>query len=111
MSKNKTPKHCDIDLNNWRYYKDELLITTNSRWLSTKSDKDIFGNFFIPKRTDIPTIPEEVKDHHGLWISEIPFQMIHRFTKENDTIWSIFGGTGIDYDIATFLNRKCVITI
>ena len=105
----KTPKHCDIDLDKWKYYKDDLRITTNSRWLSTKSDNDIFGNFYIPNRDDIPEIPDSVKSHHGLWIAEIPFQMIYRFTKKNDIVWSIFGGTGIDYDIANHLNRKCII--
>ena len=101
----KTPKHCDLDLDNWKQYIGD--ITTNSRWISIMNDKPIFGHFLIPKR-NLPKVPDGI-EHHGLWISEIPYQMIMRFTKENDTIWSIFGGTGIDYDIAKFLNRKCII--
>ncbi len=56
----------------------------------------------------MPKVPKDIT-HHGLWIPEIPYQMIQRFTKKNETIWSIFGGTGIDYDIAVYLNRKCII--
>jgi len=103
----KTPKHCSIDLDNWR----DLIgdITTNSRWISTTNHKPLYGNFIIPKRDDLPKIPNEVKSHHGLWISEIPYQMITRFTKKDDLVWSIFGGTGIDYDISKYLGRECVI--
>jgi DNA modification methylase len=103
----KTPKHCDLDLDNWKQYIGD--ITTNARWLSTNSDNPIFGNWFIPKRNNLPTIPASVKSHHGLWISEIPYQMIQRFTKKGETIWSVFGGTGIDYDIAKYLGRNCII--
>jgi len=99
----KTPKFSDLDLDNWKNFKDD--ITTNSRWLSSLSDNPIFGNYKIPKR-DIPHVKIE---HHGLWISEIPYQMIQRFTKKDETIWSIFGGTGIDYEVAKYLNRKCII--
>lgn len=102
----KTPKHCDLDLNNWKYYLEEEQITTNSRWLSTDSKNKIFGNFYIPKRD---YLPKNDKEHHGIWIPEIPYQMIKRFTKENETIWSIFGGSGVDYEVAKYLNRTCVI--
>lgn len=105
--KTKTPKHCSLDLNNWKQYIND--ITTNARWISTFNDKPIFGHWLIPNRPELPKIPKEVKSHHGLWISEIPYQMIQRFTKEEETVWSIFGGTGIDYDIAKYLKRKCII--
>jgi hypothetical protein len=101
----KTPKHCDLDLDNWKDYVGD--ITTNSRWLSNTSDKPLFGNFILPKRDW--DFPAQKITHHGIWIPEIPYQMIHRFTKKNETIWSVFGGTGIDYDVAQSLNRKCVI--
>ena len=100
----KTPKHCDLDIDNWKQYIGD--ITTNSRWISNLNDKPIFGHWVIPKRTELPK--HEVK-HHGLWIPEIPYQMLMRFTKEQETVWSIFGGTGIDYDVAKYLNRKCII--
>jgi len=96
----------DLDLKNWKQYIGD--ITTNARWLSTSNDKPIFGHFFIPKREYLPKVPKEI-EHHGLWISEIPYQMINRFTKKGETIWSIFGGTGIDYDIAKYLGRECII--
>jgi hypothetical protein len=103
----KSPKHCDLDLSNWKQYIGD--ITTNARWLTALNDKPLFGHFVIPKREDLPKIPSEVKSHHGLWISEIPYQMIMRFTKKDEYVWSVFGGTGIDYDIATYLGRKCII--
>jgi len=103
----KTPKHCDLDLDNWKQYLGD--VTTNARWLSNLNDKPVFGHYLIKDRPELPKIPDNVKSHHGLWITEIPYQMIMRFTKEHDYIWSVFGGTGIDYDIATYLNRKCII--
>ena len=103
----KESKINSLELNNWREYIGD--ITTNSRWISMFNNNPIYGHFLIPKRENLPKIPAEVKSHHGLWISEIPYQMIQRFTKEDDLVWSIFGGTGIDYDISTFLNRRCII--
>ncbi len=101
----KTPKHCSIDLNNWRSYIGD--ITTNSRWISSFNENPIFGHWLLPKRKKYPA--EDIQ-HHGLWISEIPYQMLHRFTKENETAWSVFAGTGIDNDVAIDLNRKCIST-
>ena len=104
----KTPKHCDLDLDNWKQYIGD--ITTNAMWLSNSSFNPIFKKFLIPKRNNLPDLPKEIaKNHHGIWIKEIPYQMIMRFTKKNDWIWSVFGGTGIDYDIAKYLNRNCII--
>ncbi len=97
--------HCDLDLDDWKQYIGD--ITTNSRWLSNLNENPVFGHWLIPKR-DLPTVPKDI-EHHGLWISEIPYQMIKRFTKEKETVWSVFGGTGIDCDIALYLNRKCII--
>jgi len=98
----KTPKHCDIDLDNWKDCIGD--ITTNSRWLSNLNDKPVFGHYLIPERDY-----KQDKDHHGLWIPEIPYQMIKRFTKKGEKIWSQFGGTGIDYDVAIDLGRRCII--
>lgn len=97
-----------LDFNNWKQYIGDL--TTNARWLSTANDKPLFGHWFLPKR-DIPIEFQEFKniEHHGLWIPEIPYQMIQRYTKIGETIWSVFGDTGVDYDIANWLGRKCII--
>lgn len=97
--------HCSLDLDNWRQYIGD--ITTNSRWISSFNDKPLFGHWLLPKRKKYPA--EDIQ-HHGLWISEIPYQMINRFTKVDDTIWSVFAGTGIDEDVAKDLNRKCIST-
>lgn len=101
----KTPKHSSIDLDNWKYQLEENKITTNSRWI-TLNEAPMFGNFVVPKRD---YLPKPDGDFHGLWISEIPYQMITRFTKENDTVWSQFGGSGVDYEVAKYLNRECLI--
>ena len=100
----------DIDLKNWRYFLNEDKITTNARWLSTPEppthNKPIFGNFYIPKRDFLPKPDNE---HHGIWIAEIPYQMIKRFTKSGDKIWSQFGGSGVDYEVSKLLDRTCYI--
>lgn len=92
---------------NFKYYLNELKITTNSRWLSTLSEHPVYGNFIVPKRD---YLPKPSNEHHGVWIAEIPFQMILRFTKENDIVWSQFGGSGVDYEVSKYLNRQCIIT-
>lgn len=95
-----------IDLENWRYYLEEMKITTNSRWISTLSEKPIFETFLIPKRD---FLPKPDSNHHGVWIAEIPFQMIMRYTNPGDVVWSQFGGSGVDYEVCKLLDRKCVI--
>ena len=93
-----------IDLENWRECIGD--ITTNSRWLSSFNEKPLFGNFLIPKRSEFPKPDGE---HHGIWIAEIPYQMMSRFTKEGDVVWSQFGGSGIDFDVAEKINRRCIV--
>lgn len=105
----KTSNHSDIDLENWKNYLGEdsdYNITTNSRWLTNSSNIPVFGNFIIPKRENFPS---NDSNFHGLWIPEIPYQMIIRFTKKNDKIWSQFGGSGTDLRIGKMLNREIVI--
>lgn len=102
----KTPKHCSIDLDNWKFELNENKITTNSRWISGLSDTPNGGNFLIPKRD---YLPKPSSEHHGIWIAEIPYQMITRFTKEGDIVWSQFGGSGVDYEVAKYLKRECII--
>jgi hypothetical protein len=96
----------NLDLKNWKNHLYNDLITTNSRWLSTTSTHPSTGNFYIPYRKDLPT-PDS--NFHGIWISEIPYQMLMRFTNENDVIWSVFGGSGVDYEVCKLLNRECII--
>lgn len=96
-----------IDKNfNWKEFQKNK-ITVNGRWLTDiNSKEEIFGTFYIPHRN---TLPQPDKSFHGIWIAEIPYQMLKRFTKENDTIWSQFGGSGVDYEVCKLLNRKCII--
>lgn len=96
----------EIDIKNWREHLEVDMITTNSRWLSSFNSKPMFGNFLIPKRNFLPKPDSE---HHGIWIAEIPYQMILRLTKSGDKIWSQFGGSGVDYEVSELLNRTCYI--
>lgn len=96
----------EIDIKNWRYFKDVDLITTDALWVSTPTGKNS-KKFTIPKRE---FLPKNSSEFHGLWIPEIPYQFIKRFTQENDTVWSVFGGSGTDYKVADILNRNCIAT-
>lgn len=89
----------DIDLKDWR----NCDITTDALWLSKKQNKD--GKFIIPERD---FLPKNSKDFHGLFIPEIPYQFIKRFTKENELVWDCFAGSGTTYKVAKILNRKCI---
>ena len=102
----RTSKINDFSADKLKEYLENKKITTNGIWLSEFNEKPLFGKFLIPKRSDFP---KNSKDFHGLYIPEIPYQMIMRFTKEKGTVWSQFGGSGTDYYICELLKRKCYI--
>ena len=95
-------KHNDLDLKNWKSLKGD--ITTDAVWYSGIKKDD--GKFLIPKR-DFLSKNDSI--FHGIFIPEIPYQMIKRFTKENEIVWDCFGGSGTTYKVAKILNRKCII--
>ena len=88
-----------LDLNNWKDYLGDL--TTDSLWISDKSKK-----FIIPRRE---FLPKNSPTFHGLFISEIPYQFIRRFTKQGEIVWDCFGGSGTTKKVADLLKRKCII--
>ncbi len=89
----------DLDLKNWRRYLGD--VTTESLWITDHNNK-----FIIPKRE---FLPKNSPLFHGLFIPEIPYQFIKRFTKENETVWDCFGGSGTTKKVADILKRKCII--
>ena len=92
----------DIEPTDWRKYLGE--ITTDGLWVEEKKKND--GKFIIPKRD---FLPKNSSTFHGLFIPEIPYQFILRFTKKGEVVWDCFGGSGTTYKVAKILNRKCVI--
>ena len=92
----------DLDLNHWRDYKGD--ITTDALWVESKKKDD--GKFLIPKRD---FLPKNSSTFHGLFIPEIPYQFILRFTKKGETVWDCFGGSGTTYRVAKLLKRNCII--
>jgi DNA modification methylase len=60
----------------------------------------------MPKRELFSLIPKEDKSYHGIFIPEIPYQFIRRFTKSGDTVWDCFAGIGTTHYVADFLGRK-----
>jgi DNA modification methylase len=93
----------DLDLHNWRQYQND--ITTDALWLTPHSTRP---KFFMPKRELFNLIPKQDKVYHGLFIPEIPYQFITRFTKARETVWDCFAGIGTTHYVADFLNRKCI---
>ena len=91
----------DIDLKNWRDYLGD--ITTNALWISNLKSKLIFN---IPKRGFLPS---PANNFHGVFIPEIPYQFIKRFTKKGEIVWDCFGGSGTTKMVADILSRKCII--
>ncbi len=88
-----------LDLNNWKNYLGDL--TTESLWISDKNKK-----FIIPKRD---FLPKNSQTFHGLFIPEVPYQFIKRFTKQGEMVWDCFGGSGTTKKVADILKRDCVI--
>jgi len=80
----------------WKDYVNDL--TTDALWISTKQDK-----FEIPDRGF-----DNSQNFHGIFIHEIPYQMIKRYTKANDTVWDCFGGSGTTHEVCQLLNRNCI---
>jgi len=88
-----------LDLTNWKNYLGDL--TTDSLWISDNNKK-----FVIPKRE---FLPKNSNVFHGLFIPEIPYQFIKRFTKQDEIVWDCFGGSGTTKKVADLLGRKCII--
>lgn len=92
----------DIVLKKWRTYIDD--ITTDSLWLSgNKKNKD--GKFIIPKRD---FLPKPSNKFHGLFIAEIPYQFINRFTKKGELVYDCFAGSGTTQKVCNILKRECI---
>ena len=102
-SEKKASKFNDIDLKEWKKYLEEVKLTTDALWVEEKKKSD--GKFIIPKRS---FLPKNSSDFHGLFIPEIPYQFILRFTKENETVWDCFGGSGTTHKVAKILKRECI---
>ena len=92
----------DLDLKNWRNLKGD--ITTDSLWITSVQKDD--GKFIIPKRE---FLPKNSSKFHGLFIPEIPYQFIRRFTKKGEIVWDCFGGSGTTKKVADLLERRCII--
>ena len=87
-----------FDIKEWRKLQND--ITTDSLWISNTSANNR-PLFIIPKREwDI----KNDKVFHGLFIPEIPYQFIIRFTKmKEDIIWDPFYGSGTTQRVAKYL--------
>jgi DNA modification methylase len=95
----------DIDMKNWK--EDAVDVTEKGFWVTENS---YFDKFIIPddSRWDNTTSKQLWKDHHGIFIHEIPYQMIRRYSKKGETVWDPFGGTGTTYDVAKSLGVDCI---
>lgn len=91
----------NLDLKDWRNYLGD--ITTDSIWITKGVNQ---GKFIIPKRD---FLPKNSSDFHGLFIPEIPYQFINRFTKKGEFVWDCFGGSGTTKKVAEILGRNCII--
>ena len=86
----------NLEKDSWRNHIAD--ITTDAIWFSSTADKHQ-----IPDRGF-----SNDQDFHGIFIHEIPYQMINRYTKEDETIWDCFAGSGTTYEVATHLKRNCI---
>jgi DNA modification methylase len=79
----------DLDMTKWRELKEKLLL--DSLWI-------------IPRRNN----KYGSQKFHGNFISEIPEQMILRYTKKGEVVWDCFAGSGTTLDVAKELERECI---
>jgi len=73
-------------------------------WISNPKKDD--GKFIILKRD---FLPKNSPNFHGLFIPEIPYQFIKRFTQAGEIVWDCCGGSGTTKKVADILGRKCII--
>jgi DNA modification methylase len=92
-------KYNDIEDCSWKENGGDL--TTDSLWITNNNNK-----FIIPRRE---FLPKNSQTFHGLFISEIPYQFIKRFTKQGEFVWDCFGGSGTTKKVADILKRNCII--
>jgi DNA modification methylase len=78
----------DLDLKNWK----ELDINVDSLWLINERDKS-------GKHSNV---------YHGNFIPQIPYQLIRRYSKENEIILDPFTGSGTTLYEAEKLNRRFI---
>jgi len=95
----------DINMKNWKV--DAADVTDKGLWISENVTFD--KHIIKPNKMWDNTVSKQLwKDHHGIFIHEIPYQMIRRYAKTGETVWDIFGGTGTTYDVAKSLNVDCI---
>jgi DNA modification methylase len=75
LTKNKTSKINDLNLNRWKEYED---LITDSLWILEKRDKS----------------GAHKADYWGNFIPQIPNQFIRRYTKKDDWVLDAFAGSG-----------------
>ncbi len=81
-------KFNDLDLSNWK----ELEINTDSLWVIKERDKS-------GKHKNI---------YHGNFIPQIPNQLIQRYTKQGETVFEPFMGSGTALFECETLGRKYI---
>ncbi len=79
----------DLDMTEWRSLKDKLLL--DSLWVIPRRNNKYGSNKF-----------------QGNFISEIPEQMMLRYTKRGETVWDCFAGSGTTIDVAKELGREYI---
>ena len=90
-----------INIKEWRKLQND--ITTDSLWISSTSTNNR-PLFIIPKRN---WNLKNDSNFHGLFIPEIPYQFINRFTKtKDDLIWDPFIGSGTTQKVADYLGYR-----
>ena len=98
----------DINMDNWK--KEAEDVTEKGLWINPEItfDKFIIDNN-DPKFSNFLS-KQLSKSHHGIFIPQIPYQMIRRYTKKGETVWDPFAGTGTTVDVANLLGVNCIST-
>ena len=78
----------EIELNNWK----KSDINVDSLWIINERDKR-------GKHKNI---------YHGNFIPQIPYQLIKRYSKENETVFEPFMGSGTTAKMAILNNRNYI---
>lgn len=94
----------EIDFSKWKDYD---YITEKALWISPNI---MFDKHLIEPRNEFKNLKskELAKNYHGIFIHEIPYQMILRYTKRKEVVWDPFAGTGTTIDVANILDRKSI---
>ena len=95
----------DLDMKNWKTSTAD--VTEKGLWTTPGVT---FDKYLLENDSRFDAFPSKalIKNHHGIFIPHIPYQMVRRYAKKGETVWDPFAGTGTTIDVCNLLGINCI---